>query len=85
MEKSYINRLKIAVINRDFKALEEVVNTQPEFKTEEEAKEILAYMKEAANILQKEKNRLAEEMNKIKRIKKFNTLQNSKGTFSFKA
>ena len=68
----YLNELKVAVINEDLKKLEQITKKEPVFETIEEAKEIQAYLKEAVKLLQKEKNRLFGEMQKIKNLQKFN-------------
>jgi len=84
--KSYINELKIAVINRDLKKLEQVVQMQPVFESLDEAVEIQAYLKQAMDILVDEKNRLSKEMQKIKNLQKFNSEKSEKKeTFNFKA
>ncbi|ACM93027.1 conserved hypothetical protein [Nautilia profundicola AmH] len=82
--KSYLNELKVAVINKDLKKLEQVVQMQPVFDTMDEAMEIQAFMQQAIDLLQDEKNRLTKEMQKIKNLQKFNNEQ-SKETFNFKA
>ncbi|GAB6074547.1 hypothetical protein [Nautilia lithotrophica] len=84
--KNYLNDLKVAVINQDLKKLEEIIDLTPEFNSIEEAKEIQAYLKEAIKILENEKNKLSNEMKKIKNIQKFNNEQiKKKETFNFKA
>jgi hypothetical protein len=80
----YLNELKVAVINEDLKKLEELSNKAPQFDSIEEAQEIQAFLKRAINLLQKEKNRLAIDMKKIKDLQKFNNSQ-KKESFDFKA
>ncbi len=80
---SYLNELKVAVINRDFDKLEKLSKEKAVFNSIEEAKEIQAYMNEAVKLLQKEKNKLSLEMRKIKNLQKFNQ-QEKKEKFSFK-
>ncbi|AZV46194.1 hypothetical protein C3L23_02575 [Nautilia sp. PV-1] len=83
--KSYLNELKVAVINQDLKLLEKIIQNDPEFESIEEAMEIQAYIKEAVKLLQKEKDRLSLEMQKIQNLKKFNNQQKENETFDFKA
>jgi hypothetical protein len=83
---SYLNKLKIAVINEDINKLEELVNESPEYDSIEEAQEIVSFIKEAVKLLQKEKNKISLEMQKIKKLQKFNIEKRmEKESFSFKA
>jgi hypothetical protein len=81
--KSYLNRLKVAVINKDIEKLKELVKEDITFSSIEEAKEINTYIKTAVKILKKEKEKLSSEMQKIKKLKKFN-IQKKKDLFNFK-
>lgn len=83
--KDYLNKLKVAVINQDLKLLEKIIQNDPEFESIEEAMEIQAYIKEAVKLLQKEKERLSLEMQKIQNLKKFYNQQKENETFDFKA
>jgi len=83
--KNYLNDLKIAVVNKDINRLEKLIDITPEYDSIEEAQEIVAFLKEAISILQKEKNKLSIEMQKIKNLQKFNKEQmKDKQTFNFK-
>ena len=83
---SYLNKLKIAVINEDINKLEELVNESPEYDSIEEAQEIVSFIKKAVKLLQKEKNKISLEMQKIKKLQKFNIEKRmEKESFSFKA
>jgi 5-keto 4-deoxyuronate isomerase len=82
--KSYLNRLKVAVINKDIEKLKELVKEDISFSSIDEAKEINSYINMAIEILKKEKNKLSLEMQKIKKLQKFN-IQNKKDIFDFKA
>jgi len=81
---SYLNKLKVAVINEDIKALKSLVDQQPEYSTIEEAQEIVSYMNKATELLNKEKNKLLKEMQKIKNLQKFNSQKSDQQTFNFK-
>jgi nitrogenase subunit NifH len=82
--ENYINNLKIAVINKDLKKLEQIIEKEPVFSSVDEAKEIQSYLKLAVNILEKEKSKLSNEMQKIKQLKKFNTEKNDAKKIDFK-
>jgi len=79
----YIKELKIAVINKDLEKLKELSNSSFSFKNIQEAKEVLALIKQATSILQKEKETLSHQMNQIKKLQKFNSNKESKN-FDFK-
>jgi len=81
---SYLNELKVAVINGDLKKLEELSKKEPFFSSLEEAKEIQAFIKKAVEILEKEKKKTALNMQKIKKLQKFNSSKEHKA-FDFKA
>ncbi|MEO1928155.1 MAG: hypothetical protein ABGX26_05645 [Nautiliaceae bacterium] len=81
---SYLNELKVAVINEDLKKLEELSKKEFSFSSLEEAKEIQAFIKKAVGILEKEKKKTALNMQKIKKLQKFNSLKEHKA-FDFKA
>jgi len=70
--KEWINSLKIAIINNDLKKIEEYSKRNiPEFSSIEEAKEALSLIKNATNILEKEKNKIKNKMNQIKQTQKY--------------
>jgi 5-keto 4-deoxyuronate isomerase len=81
--KNYLDELKIAVINEDINKLKELVKKDISFSSVDEAKEINSYIQMAINLLQKEKEKLSIEMQKIKKLQKFN-IQNKKDIFNFK-
>ncbi len=68
---SFLNELKIAVINRDLEKLEKLSNQMPEITSIKEANELLNYLVEAKRIIENEKDNLRNSMNEIKKIKKF--------------
>ena len=72
MGKFELNELKVAVINRDLTKLKELSDKTPEVKEPEDARELLRFIKEAIEILLKEKLKTSEEMKKIRKLKKFN-------------
>ena len=68
---SFLNDLKIAVINRDLETLKKLSSFEPDFKSIEEANEMLKYIVEAKKILEEEKKKLSSEMQDIKKFKSF--------------
>ena len=71
-----LRELKIAVINKDFDKLKELSFQTPEFSSLKEAKEYLAYIKEAIKLLNEEKLKLSKEMAEIRKLKKFYEKEN---------
>jgi hypothetical protein len=68
----WINSLKIAIINENLKKIEEYSNREiPEFSSIEEAKEALALVNEAKNILQKKKAFIKQQMQEIKQQNRY--------------
>lgn len=82
--KSYLDELKIAVINEDINKLKELVKKDISFSSIDEAKEINSYIQMAIKLLEKEKEKISKEMQKIKKLQKFN-MQNKEDLFNFKA
>ncbi|WP_457562165.1 hypothetical protein [Caminibacter pacificus] len=82
MEKFTLNEIKIAVINKDLKKLEELSRMTPAFSSESEAKELIYFINEATKILEEEKRKLSLEMKEIKKLKNFYN-QNSSCAFDY--
>ena len=80
---SFLKELKLAVINRDLKKLNELSFKNPSFSSIEEAKELNNYIKEAIKILKEEKFKIFKEMEQIKKLKEFNSKKGN-GSFNFK-
>jgi len=68
---SYLNELKIAVINKDIEKLLRLANQEPQYNSLEEAKEILSYINQARDILYEAKAHILKEMNEIKKLQKY--------------
>lgn len=62
--KSYLDELKIAVINEDINKLKELVKKDISFSSIDEAKEINSYIQMAIKLLEKEKEKISKEMQK---------------------
>jgi Fe2+ transport system protein B len=81
---SYLNELKTAVINEDIEKLKKLLKDEISFSSINEAKEINSYIQMAIDLLKKEKEKLSIEMQKIKKLQKFN-MQNKTDLFNSKA
>ena len=73
-DKYTLKDLKIAVINEDLEKLNQYANMQFEVNSLEEAEEMLHYIELAKNLIQKEKNRLLQEMRQIRKLKEYSKL-----------
>jgi len=67
----WLNELKIAVIQEDITAISILIKELPEFNDLEKAKEALALVERAIEIVDLKKAETLKEMNKIKTIKEF--------------
>ncbi len=67
----WLNKLKIAVIQEDITAISTLIKELPEFNDLEKAKEALALVGRAIEIVDLKKAETLKEMNKIKTIKEF--------------
>ena len=79
-----LNELKVAVINKDLKKIEEFSDKEPQFSSIEEAKEFISYLEKAKKLLNSQKLKLKQEMKKIQELKKYN-LENQISNFSLKS
>lgn len=66
-----LKELKIAVLNKNLGKIEELSKKEPLFSSIEEAKELLFYINSAKELLKKEKNKISEDMQKIRKIKNY--------------
>ena len=71
-------RLKLSIIERDYKKLESLLDDMPEFKDMEDLNYTLNLIDEARNIISIEKEEILKEMQKIQKAKKFTTLERKK-------
>jgi len=67
----WLNELKIAVIQENITAISILIKELPEFNDLEKAKEALALVGRAIEIVDLKKAETLKEMNKIKTIKEF--------------
>lgn len=67
----WLKELKIAVIDRDIYKIQKLIQNVPEIKELSIAKEALALITQAIAIVDEEKKKTLEIMNKIKKTKAF--------------
>jgi len=70
---SWINDLKIAVIEEDIDNITAITDSLPKFKDMNDAKEALTLIQEAIKIVKNKKEETLDIMNKIKQTKAFLT------------
>ncbi|MFK5880888.1 MAG: hypothetical protein QM482_01630 [Sulfurospirillum sp.] len=68
---TWVNNLKIAVIEEDMEAISIALDEIPDFKDLDKAKEALSLVQTATVLAKREKQQILENMNKIKQTKKF--------------
>jgi len=68
---SWINDLKIAVIEEDIENISSMTNSLPKFKDINDAKEALGLIEEAIKIVKNRREETLETMNKIKKTRAF--------------
>lgn len=67
----WITDFKIAVIEENVKNIEKLIDSMPQFEDKASAKEALALVHEATNIVNKYKLKTLKSMNKIRQAKAF--------------
>jgi len=70
---SWINDLKIAVIEEDIDNITSITDSLPKFQDMNDAKEALTLIQEAIKIIKSKKEETLDIMNKIKQTKAFLT------------
>jgi hypothetical protein len=68
---TWLNELKVAVIEEDINSIQKLIKKIPEIKDINTAKEALALIKQAIAIVDAEKQKTMQTMQKIKKIKAF--------------
>lgn len=69
---SWLSDLKIALLERRLERIESLIDSMPEgFESLEEMQEALAYLELAREIFAGEKNRLSEEMERLRKMQRF--------------
>ncbi|NPA11086.1 MAG: hypothetical protein GXO62_02465 [Epsilonproteobacteria bacterium] len=66
-----LNEIKLAVINKNIQKLLKLADCTPQYKSVEEAKELLKYIDLAKLLIKEEKLKVFKEMEEIKKLKKF--------------
>ena len=77
---SFLQELKIAVINEDYEKLHLLSKEMPSISSVDEAKEVLVYIYKAIEMLSQKRAEMLEKMQKIDKLKKFNE-QEKKSNF----
>lgn len=70
---SWINDLKIAIIEEDIEKITSIADSLPKFQDINDAKEALNLIREAIKIVENKKEETLDIMNKIKKTKAFLT------------
>ena len=68
---TWTNSLKIAVIEKDIQSISELIKTLPQFTDLDKAKEALSLVSTAIEIVDTEKQKILETIQKIKKTKVF--------------
>ena len=71
---TWINNLKIAIIEKDIGRIASIIKELPEFKNLDRAKEALSLIGLAIEIVDNEKQKTLKTMKKIKQTKEFLSL-----------
>jgi len=69
----WLKDFKIAIIEKDFNKIEQMINDIPKFDTLEENQEALSLVKQANEITLQQREMILKEMQRVKNIKKFLT------------
>lgn len=70
-DSNWINKLKIAILNHNEKDIILLLDSMPNFSNNNDLITARALISEVINMLQKNKNKLAYNMKRIKQIKTF--------------
>ena len=75
----YLSQLKLAVINQDFKKLEELADIEFNSDKQEELMQAHALIGEAIKILSEQKNKTFEAMQSLKKMRSYADEYSNKG------
>ena len=75
----YLSQLKLAVINQDFKKLEELADIEFTSDKQEELAQAYALIGEAIKILSEQKNKTFEAMQSLKKMRSYADEYSNKG------
>ena len=70
-KKSWVNELKLSIINKNITQIEKLSKNIPQFTTLQESQEVLALVNEANNLLRDKQKLILSQMEKLKKTKKF--------------
>jgi hypothetical protein len=80
----WIKSLKIAIINNDLEKIKQYSTREiPTFSSINEAKEALALVENAKNILMKEKNKIARQLQALKQTQNYSTKYTRNSTINW--
>ena len=68
---TWTNSLKIAIIEKDIQSISRLTKTLPQFTELDKAKEALSLVSTAIELVDTEKQKILETMQKIKKTKEF--------------
>ncbi len=68
---TWINSLKVAIIEEDIKSISKILKELPKFQDLDEAQKALSLIQTATILAKKRRGEILETMNKIKQTKKF--------------
>ncbi|MDA3967813.1 hypothetical protein [Helicobacter sp. WB40] len=68
---NWLNELKVAFLNKNDNKINELLDNLPTLKTRDEMFEALAIFEEITSYAKEEKNKLTNEMRKLKQTKQF--------------
>ena len=68
---TWINSLKVAIIEEDIDSISKILDELPNFQDIDEAKEALSLVKSATAFAKIQRQKTLDTMNKIKQTKKF--------------
>ncbi len=68
---TWTNSLKIAIIEKDIQGISKLIKTLPQFTELDKAKEALSLVSTAIELVDTEKQKILETMQKIKKTKEF--------------
>ncbi len=70
-KKSWISKLKLSIINKNFDQIEKLSKNIPIFTTLKESQEALTLIAEANKMLKNKQQQILSQMEKLKKTKKF--------------
>ncbi len=82
MSTKWLEKFKIAIIEKDFERLETLLDEMPEIKDINQLRSAVSLINESKKLIAKEQKVLKENMSKIQKGKKFLNTYHQETTFS---